>query len=191
MENAVGRLSPRTMGKFHVCDLLKQAICELSDMDRFIRSQKNGPANGGIHFKKREAATCAQQDTFHAKASAQAARRSGIAKERLTLENWKQPIGLNVVILVSIIYCIVVLVIETMPRTSSFVATPFRINLQTASAIELEFLPGIGPKMAERIIEFRKTHILRTPEDLEGVYGIGQQKIRYLHWLVATEDELK
>ena len=78
-----------------------------------------------------------------------------------------------------------------MPRTSSFVATPFRINLQTASAIELEFLPGIGPKMAERIIEFRKTHILRTPEDLDDVYGIGQQKIRYLHWLVATEDELK
>lgn len=160
-------------------------------MDRFIRSQKNDPANCGIHFKEREAASCAQQDTFHAKASAEAAGRSRIAEENLTLESCKQPTGLNVVILVSIIYCIVFLVIETMPRTSSFVATPVRINLQTASAIELEFLPGIGPKMAERIIEFRKTHTLRTPEDLDDVYGIGKQKIKYLRWLVATEDELE
>lgn len=88
-----------------------------------------------------------------------------------------------------ILFCIVTLVIETMPHTDYVEIVPFRIDLQTAKSYELEMLPGIGPKMAQRIVEYRKTHELRTPEDLDGVYGIGELKIRHLQWLVATEDE--
>jgi competence protein ComEA len=80
---------------------------------------------------------------------------------------------------------------ETRPNAVFEDVDPYRIHLQTAKESELQLLPGIGPKMALRIVEYRKTHELRTPDDLDGVYGIGQRKIEHLRWLVATEDEIK
>ena len=40
------------------------------------------------------------------------------------------------------------------------------INLQTASKEELMGVKGIGEKKAEQIIEYRKTNIIKNPEDL-------------------------
>lgn len=48
--------------------------------------------------------------------------------------------------------------------------TSRRININTATAQELETLPGIGPAMAQRIIEGRPYHKI---EDLLRVKGIG------------------
>lgn len=51
------------------------------------------------------------------------------------------------------------------------------ININTASAEELQKLPGIGPSMAERILAFRKeNHGFQSPEDLMSVSGIGEKK---------------
>lgn len=56
------------------------------------------------------------------------------------------------------------------------------INPNTASAAELQRLPGIGEKMAARIISYRQKHgPFRRPEDLLNIKGIGPkslQKIR-------------
>lgn len=53
-----------------------------------------------------------------------------------------------------------------------------RINVNTASSKELETLPGIGPVLAQRIVEYRETHgPFRTPEDLLKVKGIGPRKL--------------
>ena len=53
-----------------------------------------------------------------------------------------------------------------------------RININTATASELESLPGIGPALAQRIIEYRSTHgNFARPEDLINVRGIGQSKL--------------
>jgi competence ComEA-like helix-hairpin-helix protein len=93
------------------------------------------------------------------------------------------------VFIILIILSVIILLVLTMPNRDYLGALPLRVDLQKATAEELEFLPGIGPKMAQRIIEYRKTHELNTPEDLDGVYGIGKKKIKYLRWLVATEDE--
>jgi competence protein ComEA len=50
------------------------------------------------------------------------------------------------------------------------------INLNTASATDLESLPGIGARMAERIVEYRqKNGPFKKIEDLMNVKGIGEK----------------
>jgi len=50
------------------------------------------------------------------------------------------------------------------------------VNLNTASAADLENLPGIGAKMAERILEYRqKNGPFKKIEDLLNVKGIGEK----------------
>jgi competence protein ComEA len=50
------------------------------------------------------------------------------------------------------------------------------ININTASAAELEGLPGVGPKMAARIIEYRqKNGPFKKIEDVMNVRGLGEK----------------
>jgi competence protein ComEA len=59
-----------------------------------------------------------------------------------------------------------------------------RINLNTATRSELESLPGVGPVLAQRIIDYRETHgPFQTVDELLNVKGIGtalMEKIRDL-----------
>ncbi|EGW37892.1 helix-hairpin-helix domain-containing protein [Desulfosporosinus sp. OT] len=49
-----------------------------------------------------------------------------------------------------------------------------KININTAGAAELDKLPGVGPALAERILQYRTEHgPFARPEDLENVSGIG------------------
>ncbi|AHF07884.1 helix-hairpin-helix domain-containing protein [Desulfitobacterium metallireducens] len=49
-----------------------------------------------------------------------------------------------------------------------------QININTAGVSELDKLPGIGPALAERIIQYRNDHgAFSKPEDLQEVSGIG------------------
>ena len=52
------------------------------------------------------------------------------------------------------------------------------VDLNTASLEELDTLPGIGPKTAQAIVEYRETHgTFVSPEDLLQVRGIGPKKL--------------
>jgi competence protein ComEA len=58
--------------------------------------------------------------------------------------------------------------------TKSAATSP--VNLNTASASQLQSLPGIGPRTAERILEYRqKNGNFKKIEELMNVKGIGEK----------------
>lgn len=61
-------------------------------------------------------------------------------------------------------------------RSTKSAAPSSPINLNTATQAQLESLPGIGAKAAERILEFRqKNGSFKKIEDLMNVKGIGEK----------------
>jgi len=50
------------------------------------------------------------------------------------------------------------------------------VNLNEATAAELDLLPGVGEKAAERIIEHRKKRPFKRVEELVRVKGFGKKK---------------
>jgi len=79
---------------------------------------------------------------------------------------------------------------ETPPPEQSAIEQPHgaRININTATAAELDLLPGIGPSLAESIISFREANgPFSSVEQLEEVRGIGPSKLAELEGLVSVE----
>lgn len=61
-----------------------------------------------------------------------------------------------------------------------------KVNINTATAAELDTLPGIGPAIAQRIIDYRTEHgPFRTIADLQKVSGIGERRYEQLKDLVT------
>lgn len=67
---------------------------------------------------------------------------------------------------------------ERLKRTSSMIIEEGRIqlSLNSVSAIELEDLPGVGPVLAQRIVEYREQNEgFGSLEELKAVKGIGDK----------------
>lgn len=61
------------------------------------------------------------------------------------------------------------------------------ININTATQTELETLPGIGPSIASKIIEYRKQNgKFKKIEDLKNVSGIGENKFQKIKDLITV-----
>lgn len=60
------------------------------------------------------------------------------------------------------------------------------VNIQTASADELQRLPGIGPSKAQAIIQFRERTPFRRVEDILRVRGIGRATFRRLRSMLSV-----
>ena len=52
------------------------------------------------------------------------------------------------------------------------------LSLATATAQELESLPGIGPQLAEAIVAYRRNHVFHSVDDLTNVPGIGPKRLQ-------------
>ena len=74
------------------------------------------------------------------------------------------------------------------PRTDAKPAVA-TIHLNTATAAELEKLPGIGQKVAARIVEYRqKNGPFKKVEELMNVQGIGEKSfLQFRSQLTVTQ----
>ena len=67
----------------------------------------------------------------------------------------------------------------------------FRVDINQAAWPELAQLPGLGPTLARRIVEYRMIHgPFRCVEELERVQGIGPKKLERIkpYLLPASSD---
>ncbi len=61
------------------------------------------------------------------------------------------------------------------------------VNINTATVDQLNALPGIGPKMAQRIVDYRqKNGGFKKVEDLMNIQGIGEKNFLKLKPLVTV-----
>ena len=66
------------------------------------------------------------------------------------------------------------------------------MNINTAGADELESLPGIGPVLAQRIVDYRTEHgPFRSAEELTQVEGIGRATMESIQDHIITEDRVE
>ena len=79
----------------------------------------------------------------------------------------------------------------TVQREASEAVIPGRtlVNVNTASAEELETLTGVGPVLAEAIVSYRDEHgAFKTPEELMNVKGIGEGKLSAFRAEITLKD---
>ena len=75
-------------------------------------------------------------------------------------------------------------------KTDVSQALPEKICINTADAQQLQQLPGIGPVLAARIVEWRETNgAFVIAEDLLAVEGIGATKLEELRDFITVQEE--
>jgi competence protein ComEA len=73
------------------------------------------------------------------------------------------------------------------PANSNAVTPGGLININSASQAELETLPGIGPELAQRIIEHRQANgLFASIEAIQDVSGIGPGKFEEIKELITV-----
>ncbi len=76
-------------------------------------------------------------------------------------------------------------VISADTDTDDALESAYLVNINKATNFELEALPGIGPAIAQRIVEYRKKNgYFKSKEELLKVSGIGPKKF------AAIEDKI-
>ncbi|MEP6887555.1 MAG: helix-hairpin-helix domain-containing protein [Nitrospirales bacterium] len=76
---------------------------------------------------------------------------------------------------------------STIPTVVRSKETQGKLDLNRATAEELQNLPGIGPVLAQRVVERRTTHgPFHVVDDLRDVKGIGKKRMNQLRPLVMV-----
>lgn len=76
---------------------------------------------------------------------------------------------------------------ENTKNNSSTTSKKEKININTSTQAELETLPGIGPSIAQKIINYRKENgKFKTIEDIKKVSGIGDSKYNKIKELIKV-----
>jgi competence protein ComEA len=80
--------------------------------------------------------------------------------------------------------------LTALPASAAGKAAPTaKVNLNTATVEQLATLPGVGPKLAARILEYRqKSGPFRSPQELMNVKGVGEKNFGKIEaWISVSE----
>lgn len=84
------------------------------------------------------------------------------------------------------------LVVPGMAAADSKPEPSGRINVNTATVDQLSTLPGVGPKLAARIVEYRqKSGSFRSTQELMNVKGIGEKNLARIETWLSVGDAAK
>jgi len=76
---------------------------------------------------------------------------------------------------------------QTAPKEKEQAPGQPLVNLNTATKADLEKLPGIGPSMAQRILDYRqKNGPFKKVEELMNIQGIGEKSFLKLRTLITV-----
>lgn len=65
-----------------------------------------------------------------------------------------------------------------------------KININTATESQIALLPGIGPKLATEVVNYRTSNgNFKTIEDIKKVAGVGDKKFEKIKDFVVTEGD--
>ena len=64
-----------------------------------------------------------------------------------------------------------------------------QVNINTASQAELELLPGVGPSIAQRILDYRAEHQFGQRNHIMRIKGVGQKTFAKIKDYVTVEGE--
>jgi competence protein ComEA len=74
-------------------------------------------------------------------------------------------------------------------RFDAAVSLEGKVNINTASAAQLQLLPGIGPSIAERIVGYRETHRFEQSNNIMRVKGVGQKTFDKISEFLTVEGD--
>jgi competence protein ComEA len=64
-----------------------------------------------------------------------------------------------------------------------------KVNINTATAEQLTTLPGVGPKLAARIVEYRqKAGAFKSVQELMNVRGLGEKNLKKIEQYLSAGD---
>lgn len=78
---------------------------------------------------------------------------------------------------------------EVGPRFDAAVTLEGQVNINTATAAELEQLPGIGPSIAGRIVSYREKHRFEQRNQIMRVKGVGAKTFDKIKDFLIVEGE--
>ena len=85
------------------------------------------------------------------------------------------------------LFCALLLVAAVAAAQDARPSTQRAVNINTATADQLQLLPGVGPALAGRIIAFREANgPFNKVDELTAVQGIGDKSLEKLRPYVVT-----
>lgn len=74
-------------------------------------------------------------------------------------------------------------------RFDAAVSLEGQVNINTASVSELELLPGIGPSIAKRIVDYREKRSFKQRNNIMRIKGVGQKTFAKIKDYLIVEGE--
>jgi competence protein ComEA len=94
---------------------------------------------------------------------------------------------MNRVLAILVLACAVLAAPAAAQESSRRATSAAAVNINTATASQLEELPGIGKATADRIVEYRqKNGSFKKVEDLMNIRGIGEKSFLKLKPLITV-----